>query len=67
MKPTSPRLRGKAEGGVEILIEITTQGNLRVRATRTNMGPDTVVKELSEATILKRLVDSLDVFVRDFA
>ena len=67
LKPASPRLRGKAEGGVEILVEITTQSNLRVRATRTNMGPETVIKELSEATILKRLEDSLVVFVRDFA
>ena len=66
IKPSSNR-RVKPEGGVEVLVEVTTKGALRVRATRTDMGPATVVKELSEATILKRLEDSLDLFVRDFA
>lgn len=64
---TATRSSRKAEGGVQILVELTLPGNLRVRATRTNMGPETVVKELSETTILKRLEDSLDLFVRDFA
>jgi hypothetical protein len=61
------RRSGKREGGVEILVEITTDGALRVRATRTNMGPKTVVKELSEASILNQLQKSLEVFVKDYA
>mmetsp|Transcript_13064 Transcript_13064/g.21622 ORF Transcript_13064/g.21622 Transcript_13064/m.21622 type:complete len:655 (+) Transcript_13064:122-2086(+) len=64
---TTTRRRGKPEGGVEILVEITTKGDLRVRAARCDMGPATVVKELSEALILKRLQKSLDVFVKDYA
>ncbi|KAI2510456.1 hypothetical protein MHU86_3876 [Fragilaria crotonensis] len=68
LKPSSSTTsRGKAEGGVQVLVELTTKGNMRVRATRTNMGPETVIKELSETTILKRLEDSLELFVRDFA
>ena len=68
LKPSSSTTsRGKAEGGVQVLVELTTKGNMRVRATRTNMGPETVIKELSENTILKRLEDSLELFVRVFA
>lgn len=56
-------LRAKPEGGIEVLVEITTQDQLRVRATRTNMAPKTVIKELSEKSILSRLKESLDVFI----
>lgn len=61
-----PPRRIKPEGGIEVLVELVEDG-LRVRATRTDMGPDVVVKELSEASILKRLKESLDIFVRDYA
>jgi hypothetical protein len=47
------------EGGVEILVELTEDKNgekgLRVRARRCNMGDSTVVKEMSEETIVKQL------------
>ena len=59
----SPRIRkAKPEGGVEVLVEVTTADSLRVRARRCNMADDTVIKEISEETILKRLEDSLDVW-----
>jgi hypothetical protein len=50
----------KPEGGVEVLVEITTEDSLRVRAKRCNMADDTVIKEISEETILKRLEDCLE-------
>lgn len=57
--------RMKKEGGVEVLVEVTADGELRVRARRCNMGPTTVVKEISEKTILKRVQAALDVWIRD--
>jgi len=57
-------LRAKPEGGIEVLVEITTQDQLRVRATRTNMAPKTIIKELSEQSILRRLKESLEIFVQ---
>jgi hypothetical protein len=58
---TAPTTRKtKPEGGVEVLVEVTTKDSLRVRARRCNMADDTVIKEISEETILKRLEDSLD-------
>lgn len=66
-KSTTATRRLKREGGVEIMVEITTGGALRVRAARCNMGPATVVKELSESSILKQLKKGLDVFVREYA
>jgi hypothetical protein len=50
----------KPEGGVEVLVEVTMEDSLRVRAKRCNMADDTVLKEISEETILKRLEDSLE-------
>mmetsp|Transcript_4697 Transcript_4697/g.5418 ORF Transcript_4697/g.5418 Transcript_4697/m.5418 type:complete len:639 (+) Transcript_4697:191-2107(+) len=64
--PNKP-LKQKPEGGIEILVEITTQDRLRVRATRTNMASKTVIKELSETSILRRLEDSLNEFVKLYA
>ena len=63
---TSSRKRlTKPEGGVEVLVEVTNDGQLRVRAKRCNMADDTVLKEISEETILKRLKESLDVWSKD--
>ena len=50
------------EGGVEILVEKTTSGTLRVRARRCNMDDKTVVKELSEETIIKRVQEAIGVW-----
>eukprot|EP00978_Attheya_sp_CCMP212_P035371 scaffold153640_cov52-Attheya_sp.AAC.1 len=58
----STRKTPKREGGVEVLMEQTTDGTLRVRARRCAMKDDTVIKEISEATILKRLEEALDVW-----
>ena len=61
---TAPRRMAK-EGGIEIMVEITRDNKLRVRAKRCNYSNDTVVKEISEETILKRLRDGVDVWVKD--
>jgi len=54
------------EGGVEILVEriVNESGknDLRVRARRCNMDDFTVVKELSEETIVKNLGKAVDVW-----
>ncbi len=61
-------LRQSKEGGVEILVEEVNKGGadgkrqLRVRARRCNMDDATVVKELSEETILKRLGEAVEVW-----
>ena len=63
VKSSAPPLQWiKPEGGIKVLVELT-EHSLRVRATRTDMGPEVVVKELSEAIILKRLKKSLSAFV----
>jgi hypothetical protein len=68
VRPAAPiSRRVRPEGGVEVLVEITTKGNLRVRARRTAMGKDTVIKELSEETILSRLKETLDLFEKKYA
>eukprot|EP00557_Chaetoceros_sp_GSL56_P009128 CAMPEP_0176493726 /NCGR_PEP_ID=MMETSP0200_2-20121128/9700_1 /TAXON_ID=947934 /ORGANISM="Chaetoceros sp., Strain GSL56" /LENGTH=663 /DNA_ID=CAMNT_0017891403 /DNA_START=154 /DNA_END=2141 /DNA_ORIENTATION=+ len=55
-------MRQKKQGGVEILVEEVAQkegsSQLRVRAKRCNMDDDTVVKEMSEATIVKSLEEA---------
>jgi hypothetical protein len=53
------------EGGVEVLVEITTSNELRIRARRCNMADDTVIKELSEETVLKRLEEAVEVWKKD--
>jgi hypothetical protein len=62
---TVPRRTQAKEGGIEIMVEITRENKLRVRARRCNYGDDTVIKEVSEETILKRLRDGVDVWVKD--
>ena len=51
--------RIKKEGGIDVVVEITRDGELRVRARRCNYANDAVIKELSEATILKRLQEAI--------
>ncbi len=62
-------LRQKKEGGVEIICEELSSGDgqfeLRVRAKRCNMDDSTVVKELSEETILKRLGEAVGVWKKE--
>ena len=58
--------RQRREGGVEIIVEKTEDSNgkvdLRVRARRCNMDDNTVVKELSEETIVKKLAKAIEVW-----
>jgi hypothetical protein len=56
------------EGGVEFVVEVLKQDNrLRVRAKRCNYGDDTVIKELSEKTILSRFRQCMEVWQKDHA
>lgn len=59
------KMVGKArkEGGIEILVEKTTDGELRVRARRCNMDHKTVVKEMSEDVILSSLKKAVNAWV----
>ena len=43
------------EGGVEILVEQLQSGDLQVIATRCNVDEDTMIKEMSEQTIIESL------------
>jgi len=57
--PKIKNTKQKKEGGVEILVEKTISkdgiAGIRVRATRCNMSDFTVIKELSEETIVKKV------------
>jgi hypothetical protein len=52
------------EGGVEVLVEKTTDGSIRVRARRCNMDHKTIVKEMSEEVIVKNLSRAVDAWVK---
>ena len=53
------------EGGIDVVVEITKEQKLRVRARRCNYADDAVIKELSEGTIVKRLQDAMDVWTKE--
>lgn len=62
---TANTFRQSKEGGVEIVVEEVTKADkrqLRVRARRCNMDDATVVKEISEKDILKRLGEAVGVW-----
>ena len=67
-QPVISTLKQKREGGVEIIVERTMdedgKSDLRVRAKRCNMSDSTVVKELSEETIVKKLGKAVDVWIK---
>lgn len=52
------------EGGVEVLVEKTTDGSIRVRARRCNMDHKTIVKEMSEGVIVKNLSRAVDAWLK---
>lgn len=54
----------KPEGGLEIVVE--KDPFRRVRVSRCNMGPDTIVKEESEAVILKEIVKAVATLENDY-
>jgi len=60
----SKKLQNKLEGGLEIIVD--SQPYRRVRIKRCNMGPQTVVKEESEALILKALLLGIRSLEREF-
>jgi len=47
--------------------EVLADDSIRVRAKRCNYADDAVIKELSEATILSRVKDSIQVWTKDHA
>lgn len=66
VKKSSKPLTTKSskEGGVEVLVEKTTDGNIRVRARRCNLDHKTIVKEMSEGVIVKSLSRAVDAWVK---
>jgi hypothetical protein len=60
---TPVKVKGRKEGGVEILVEKTNDGDIRVRARRCNMDAKTVVKEMSEDVIVKNLKRAVNAWV----
>ena len=69
-KPSSITTRSSSskvtkEGGVEIVVELTTGDRLRVRAKRCNYADGVPLKELSEVTILKRLESAIDYWCKE--
>ena len=72
-KPSPPSkskpVLGKArkDGGVEVLVEKTTDGGVRVRARRCNMDDKTIVKEMSEEVIVKSLKKAVEVWKKAWA
>lgn len=62
-------LKQKKEGGIEILVEEVSKEDgkfeLRVRAKRCNMDDNTVIKEMSEETILKRLNEAIQAWKKE--
>ena len=61
--PTKLVGKQSKEGGVEVLIEKTTGGTIRVRARRCNMGAKTIVKEMSEDVIVRNLKKAVTAWV----
>jgi hypothetical protein len=56
---SKPFRRSVREGGLDVVVEVTKDDQLRVRARRCNYADDAVIKELSEETILKRLKEAV--------
>jgi hypothetical protein len=63
-KTQPSRSRLAPEGGLEILLE--EQPYARVRVRRCNMGPKTIVKEESEAIIMRALTTGLNQLENDY-
>jgi hypothetical protein len=59
----SSMAKERKEGGVEVLVERTVDGSVRVRARRCNVDDKTVVKEMSEEVIVRSLKKALGEWV----
>jgi hypothetical protein len=57
--------QGSKQGGVEILVE-KRDGQLRVQARRCEVDDDTMIKEMSEETIIRELQTAVDVWKKDW-
>jgi hypothetical protein len=55
----------KLQGGVEILVEKLSSGEIRVRARRCDLDEDTMIKEMSETAIIKELQTAIDVWKKE--
>jgi len=64
-QPSSINTKELTEGGIEIVFEKDYEGGFRLRAKRCNMSYDTVVKEMSEETILSKLKTVVDYFINN--
>ena len=62
--PTPVISKARKEGGVEVLVEKTKDGNIRVRARRCNMDDKTIVKEMSEELIVRSLKKAIEAWVK---
>ena len=62
---TKKKKKKKLEGGVEILVEKLISGTIQVRARRCDFDEDTMIKEMSEETIVKELRKAIDVWKRE--
>ena len=56
--------RHNPEGGLEVIVDSFPYRRVRIR--RCNMGPQTIIKEESEATILKALSRGIEAIERDY-
>mmetsp|Transcript_52857 Transcript_52857/g.158215 ORF Transcript_52857/g.158215 Transcript_52857/m.158215 type:complete len:227 (-) Transcript_52857:236-916(-) len=55
----------KKEGGVEVLAERLSGGEVRVRATRCDIEEGTMIKEMSEEAIVQELKKAIDVWRKE--
>ncbi len=65
-RPTTSMAKERKEVGVEVLIERTANGHVRVRARRCNVDDKTVVKEMSEGVIVGSLRKALGIWIDTF-
>jgi hypothetical protein len=55
----------KMQGGVEILVEKLSSGDIQVRARRCDIDEDTMIKEMSEQAIINELQTAIDVWKKE--
>lgn len=63
--PVVRNMKTSKDGGIEFVVEVTSNNNLRVRAKRCSYGNDVIIKELSEETILSNFRKSIEVWKKD--
>lgn len=61
----APLKKNSKEGGLKVMVEVSKAGALRVRAARCNYGDNAVLKEISEATLIKSLEGALSVWSKE--